>query len=150
MSSSFKPPLNTKEGLQGWLLSKLAERGRTDRQAIDIRESFSRHGLDSMGATRLLGELAEILGRPLSPVLAWQYPTIESLAAHLVAGTENDSPAPASAPSVTGYYEPIAVVGMACRFPKAPDLDAFWRLLRHGVDAITEVPKDRNLLVVHS
>jgi acyl transferase domain-containing protein len=38
---------------------------------------------------------------------------------------------------------PIAVVGMACRFPGAPDLDAFWRLLRDGTDAIREVPPDR-------
>ena len=39
--------------------------------------------------------------------------------------------------------EPIAIVGMACRFPKAPDLEGFWRVLRDGVDAITEVPADR-------
>ena len=34
--------------------------------------------------------------------------------------------------------EPIAVVGMACRFPGAPDLPAFWRLLDGGVSAVTE------------
>jgi acyl transferase domain-containing protein/SAM-dependent methyltransferase len=39
--------------------------------------------------------------------------------------------------------EPIAVVGMACRFPGAHDVGAFWRLLRDGVDAIREVPPDR-------
>ncbi|HET9209476.1 MAG TPA: type I polyketide synthase, partial [Thermoanaerobaculia bacterium] len=39
--------------------------------------------------------------------------------------------------------EPIAVIGMACRFPQAPDPRAFWRLLRDGVDAVGEVPADR-------
>jgi acyl transferase domain-containing protein/acyl carrier protein len=39
--------------------------------------------------------------------------------------------------------EPIAVIGMGCRFPGARDPEAFWRLLRDGVDAITEVPPDR-------
>ncbi|GAB1694993.1 type I polyketide synthase [Krasilnikovia sp. M28-CT-15] len=39
--------------------------------------------------------------------------------------------------------EPIAVVGMACRFPGAPDLDAYWRLLLDGMDAIDEIPADR-------
>jgi myxalamid-type polyketide synthase MxaB len=39
--------------------------------------------------------------------------------------------------------EPIAVVGMACRFPGAEDANAFWNLLARGEDAITEVPKDR-------
>ncbi|MBX3462824.1 MAG: SDR family NAD(P)-dependent oxidoreductase [Planctomycetes bacterium] len=33
----------------------------------------------------------------------------------------------------------IAVVGMACRLPGAPDLGAFWRLLREGRDARVEL-----------
>ncbi|RIL12528.1 polyketide synthase [bacterium] len=41
-------------------------------------------------------------------------------------------------------HAPIAVIGMACRFPGgADDPAAFWRLLDAGVDAITEIPTDR-------
>ncbi|WP_026422581.1 type I polyketide synthase [Actinokineospora inagensis] len=39
--------------------------------------------------------------------------------------------------------EPIAVVGLGCRFPGAGSGAAFWALLRDGVDAITEVPPER-------
>ncbi|MCI0581087.1 MAG: polyketide synthase, partial [Chloroflexi bacterium] len=40
--------------------------------------------------------------------------------------------------------EPIAVIGMGCRFPGQSDnLDAFWQLLKNGGDAVTEVPADR-------
>ncbi|WP_306215900.1 polyketide synthase, partial [Actinoplanes sp. RD1] len=39
--------------------------------------------------------------------------------------------------------EPVAIIGMAGRFPSAPDLDAFWALLRDGVDAITDIPPSR-------
>ena len=41
-------------------------------------------------------------------------------------------------------HEPIAVVGMGCRFP--PDVRSpaeFWELLKNGIDAVREVPADR-------
>ncbi|WP_435137974.1 type I polyketide synthase, partial [Actinacidiphila sp. bgisy144] len=49
-------------------------------------------------------------------------------------------------PSAEGFPvrdDMIAVIGMSCRLPKAPDIDAFWQLLRSGGDAITRVPADR-------
>ncbi|MEK7326261.1 MAG: beta-ketoacyl synthase N-terminal-like domain-containing protein, partial [Chloroflexota bacterium] len=39
--------------------------------------------------------------------------------------------------------EPIAIVGLGCRFPGANSPEAFWQLLQNGVDAIAEVPADR-------
>ncbi len=39
--------------------------------------------------------------------------------------------------------EPIAIIGMSCRFPKAANLATFWGLLAQGIDAITEVPVSR-------
>src|ERR1700730_7686327 len=39
--------------------------------------------------------------------------------------------------------QPIAIVGLSCRFPGSNDPDAFWRLLSGGVDAVKEVPNDR-------
>src|ERR1035438_5372031 len=40
--------------------------------------------------------------------------------------------------------EPIAIIGIGCRFPGgAHDPESFWQLLRDGVDAIREIPRDR-------
>src|ERR1700754_2792754 len=43
----------------------------------------------------------------------------------------------------TERHEPIAVVGMGCRFPGAANTQAFWRLLSEGRDAVGEIPADR-------
>ncbi|GGC78292.1 type I polyketide synthase [Chelatococcus reniformis] len=41
-------------------------------------------------------------------------------------------------------HEPIAIIGIGCRFPGgAEDPEALWQLLVDGVDAVTEVPLDR-------
>ncbi|WP_251018449.1 polyketide synthase, partial [Streptomyces sp. ISL-11] len=37
----------------------------------------------------------------------------------------------------------IAVIGLSCRFPHAPNPAEFWRLLREGIDAVTETPQGR-------
>lgn len=39
--------------------------------------------------------------------------------------------------------EPVAIIGIGCRFPGANNPEAFWQLLQNGVDAISEVPPDR-------
>jgi amino acid adenylation domain-containing protein len=39
--------------------------------------------------------------------------------------------------------DPIAIIGIGCRFPGAHDPDAFWQLLRSGQSAIREIPADR-------
>ncbi|MFI5978223.1 SDR family NAD(P)-dependent oxidoreductase [Streptomyces sp. NPDC051452] len=57
-------------------------------------------------------------------------------------------------PRSTGEPEPpapldIAIVGMACMFPQAPDLASFWANVVLGRDAVTEVPSDRWDPAVH-
>ena len=44
---------------------------------------------------------------------------------------------------VRKVWAPIAVVGMSCRLPGAENPDGFWRLLRDGLDAVTEAPEPR-------
>jgi acyl transferase domain-containing protein len=131
----------TEDELRALIAFHLGEQLGLDPRTIDAGEPFSRYGLDSKYAPGLIAALAQVLGRPLSPILAWEHPTPEALAHHLAGGT--------SEPKASGRErqgeedEPIAMIGVACRFPNAPSPDALWQMLRDGVDAITEVPKDR-------
>ncbi|WP_437562309.1 SDR family NAD(P)-dependent oxidoreductase [Sorangium sp. So ce542] len=135
--------LKEREAIQRWLVLRLSERTGVAPESIDVRERFSRYGLGSRGAAELLAGLGAALGKPLSPTLVWRYPTIEALALHLDGGESPPPARPRASPAAALADEPIAIVGMACRFPGAPSLSAFWQLLCEGVDAITEVPADR-------
>lgn len=130
--------------LRTWLQVRLAEIRGVDKREIDLRGSFHRQGLDSLAASRFIAELSTALGRPLSRTLLWEQPTIEALVRYLTEGepaTAERSPKPARAPSAPD--ERVAIIGMACRFPGAPNLGAFWEALCEGHDAIREVPADR-------
>ncbi|WP_460366152.1 beta-ketoacyl synthase N-terminal-like domain-containing protein, partial [Actinocorallia lasiicapitis] len=99
-------------------------------------------GLASRDAVAIAGELEELLGRPLPATLVWEHPTISRLAAAL-SGAELPEVARVTAvPSVAD--EPVAVVGVGCRFPGGVDgPEAYWKLLLDRGDAIGDVPDGR-------
>jgi myxalamid-type polyketide synthase MxaE and MxaD len=78
---------------------------------------------------------------PLAERLASLSPDQRAALAELLSA----APAPpGGAPSApVGTSEPLAIVGMACRFPGADSPESFWRLLEAGVDAVRPVPADR-------
>ncbi len=136
--------LEDAEAVQAWLVDRIARRIQCEPCRIDIRQPFAWYGLQSRDALELSGELENRLGRRLSPTLLYDCPTIESLARHVAAGSAPlHAAAPAMLPTTTRLPEPIAIVGIGCRFPGAAGPAEFWRLLLEGKDAIREVPPDR-------
>jgi acyl carrier protein len=129
--------------IQAWLVSKLSERLGIAPSEIDIREHFASYGLGSTDAVGLTGELAAWLGRNLSPALVYEHSTIEALARHLGESPAVPEPAMSVSQDNQALGEPIAIIGIGCRFPGANDPAEFWQLMRNGVDAIREVPADR-------
>ncbi|MFB7501997.1 beta-ketoacyl synthase N-terminal-like domain-containing protein [Streptomyces broussonetiae] len=121
------------------VIAVVAEHLGVDPQDISPGENFASYGVDSASAVAISGTLQRALGRRLPAGLLYQLPTAQDVARYL-AGEERTAPAPTPQPPAE---EPIAVVGMACRFPGAKDTEAFWELLRDGKDAVTEVPADR-------
>jgi phthiocerol/phenolphthiocerol synthesis type-I polyketide synthase C len=129
--------------IQNWLVAQLSERLQINAVDVNVKEPFASYGVDSLQVIQISGELETWLGRPLSPTLLYEYPTIEAIAQHLGetvvtpgATVERDT-----APEVR--TEPIAIIGIGCRFPGAQGPEGFWQLLRDGVDAITETPRER-------
>lgn len=130
--------------IHGWLVHRLADLLGLEAAGVDAREPFASYGLGSREAIGLSGELEDWLGIELPPTLLYEHPTIESLVRALADGGV-EAPAPLPEPVVQrDAREPIAIVGIGCRFPGgASSPAAFWRLLSGGVDAIAEVPPER-------
>ncbi|MEU3786084.1 SDR family NAD(P)-dependent oxidoreductase [Streptomyces sp900129855] len=76
-------------------------------------------------------------GQPPAPVPA------ASPAPRRASVTARVTPSPAGHGLRPTADEPIAIIGMSGRYPKARDLDEFWENLRAGRDCVTEVPTDR-------
>ncbi len=131
------------DALKKWLVRELAQVLDISQEAIATNEPFSHFGLDSTKAVGLLSRLGTFLGREIPVPLAWHYPTIEALANYLCGKVESSKESSLHLFSATAWNQPIAVVGMACRFPGAPDQEAFWDLLRSGRSAFREIPPDR-------
>lgn len=155
--SSGKPDaLSTRD----WLVNWLADKAGVKPELIEPSSTFADCGLDSMRAAELADDLEAWLRRRVQPTVFWNYPTIDALAIHLDSSTRDSSDTPNlqepesrqplqhcitswnSAEDVS--QDDIAIIGMGCRFPGGVDSpDAYWKLLRDGIDAITEVPPER-------
>ncbi len=111
------------------------------------QQGFFEMGMDSLMAVELKSLLQTRLGCSLSSTVAFDYPTIDTLAGYLltdVLALESPGKLASAQPTQHLMEEPIAIIGLGCRLPGgANNPEAFWRLLRNGVDAITEVPPDR-------
>ncbi len=128
--------------IRAWLAGRLARHLAVEPREIDVERPFADFGLDSRAILALSGELADRLATELPPTLLWDHPTIAAVARHL--GDDDAKALSERTEATTAAGEPIAVIGIGCRFPGgAEDPDRFWRLLADGVDAVGEVPPER-------
>ena len=102
---------------------------------VTADERLGSLGFDSMTISQLILKLERSLARSLEPILFWEFPTGRLLAQHL-AGLQDQATMDSS--NTLGRYvpEPVAITGLACRFPGAPDVHAYWQLMKEGNQAI--------------
>ena len=134
--SSSIPPLQ----LQQWLCDTVAELLELDAGDIEVDKPFAAYGFGSLAAAELAARLEDALKRPISESIAYDYPSIVRMTAYLLGETASAAAPPSALPVQDG---PIAVIGMACRLPGAPDVRTFWENLAAGVDAVTDAGPGR-------
>lgn len=110
------------------------------REPVDADARLSNYGLTSRLAAGFVAQLGARLGRALPQTLVWDHPTLNRIVGHLL-GEDKAVSREDLRPLAAG--EPIAIVGMACRFPGASDPESFWRLLVEAREAVGPVPAQR-------
>jgi pimaricinolide synthase PimS1 len=124
--------------------------GYADPAEVEENRPFTELGFDSLTAVELRNQLSTAIGRRLSATLVFDHPTPAALTAHLRALLAADERPIASQarrrPQAAdeGYDEPIAIVGMACRYPGGvTSPQDLWQLVADGRDATSEFPVNR-------
>ncbi len=113
--------------------------------AVPERRAFRDVGFDSLTAVELRRRLVALTGTSLPTTMVFDHPDPLSLARFLRAELLGAG-LPVATPVATRAvaHDPIAIVGMSCRFPGGVrDAEDLWRLVVSGIDAISEFPVDR-------
>ncbi|MFF8543701.1 SDR family NAD(P)-dependent oxidoreductase [Streptomyces werraensis] len=123
--------------------------GHTDADGIAPDRAFRALGFNSVTAVELRNRLREATGLHLAASLVFDHPNPAAVARHLKelatgTGTDRSADAPFALAPADRAGEPIAIVGMACRFPGGVSTPGeLWRLVLDGGDAVTPFPTNR-------
>ncbi|MEU5416128.1 SDR family NAD(P)-dependent oxidoreductase [Streptomyces clavifer] len=149
-----------------------AQLGHDSARAVGDDTGFFDLGLDSIMAVDLVGRLSQAFGVVLLTADVFNHPTVSRMAEHLLTADRAPEPTAPSAttgpavaavrerpaspqdpaavvpaadapPSRDADREPVAIVGMAGRFPQSDSVDELWDLLREGRDPVGPVPDGR-------
>ncbi|OBA57667.1 polyketide synthase [Mycobacterium sp. 1100029.7] len=134
--------------MRQWLRNWVGRAVGQSPDAIDESVPMVELGLSSRDAVAMAADIEDMTGVTLSVAVAFQHPTIESLATRIIEGEPErpDDDLDGADWTRTGPAErvDIAIVGLSTRLPGDMDSpDETWRALLEGRDAITDLPEGR-------
>jgi acyl transferase domain-containing protein/acyl carrier protein len=136
---------------------------------LDHEAAFADLGIDSIVLIGVVAQLEQWLGKKVDPSALIKCNSIAAVARHLAATYQLPSASPLREPGAGGAAPaappavmssstpaptlsdgpaprpnfPVAVIGIACRFPGAPEKETFWRNLTSGIDSVSTIPLER-------
>ncbi|MFJ9840208.1 SDR family NAD(P)-dependent oxidoreductase [Kitasatospora sp. NPDC101155] len=114
-------------------------------ETLDTARAFTELGFDSLASVDLQARLVAATGLDLPVTVVYECPTPAALVDRLLAAALGAvTPEPAPTANLGAADEPIAIVGIGCRFAGGVDSpDGLWQLLRDGGEVFSDFPTDR-------
>ncbi|PCI25327.1 MAG: hypothetical protein COB67_10830 [SAR324 cluster bacterium] len=135
--------LPEKTAVQQWLINWVSLQTGLEDAEINEQTQFAHFGLGSVKLVLMAGDLEENFGISLSPTISYEHPNINQLSTYLSQQSGVKTKSSMQLGHKQKDAEPIAIVGLSCRFPGAVNSQEFWQILKAGKDCITKVPVDR-------
>jgi acyl transferase domain-containing protein/acyl carrier protein len=118
--------------------------GHRSLEKVPAEKAFKELGFDSLAAVELRNRLDVATGVRLPSTLVFDYPDARALARYVLGVLTERGVAQRGVSVLTRADEPIAIVGMACRYPGGvASPQELWELVMSGADAISAFPEDR-------
>jgi amino acid adenylation domain-containing protein len=147
---SLPAPLPTRPELQQAYVAPRSQLERTISESwahllridrVGVHDSFFELGGNSLLALQCVARLRQAHNLEIPIVQLFQSPTVAQLSAVLTGDASRPSlkaqvEARQAKRQQAGGTEPVAIIGMAARFPGAADVEAFWRNLVGGVESV--------------
>ena len=138
----YDAPASTKSGsirrtIEQWIQVEVAHSLHVSPSAVPMDVPLHDVGLDSQALVTLTEKLRGHCHQELPVTFLWDNPTVFQAAAAIAGDSTGVTPV------ARGNVEPIAIVGIGLRFPRAESPDELWTLLTSGQTAIDGWPTDR-------
>ena len=111
----------------------------------DLDESIVEAGVNSMKAAQFHKLMSQVIEVELPVSIVYDYPSVNAIADFILGEKQEEHEKPQRKEIV--QTEDIAVIGMACQFPKGADTkELYWSKLLEEYDGITDIPEERKQL----
>jgi acyl transferase domain-containing protein/surfactin synthase thioesterase subunit/enoyl-CoA hydratase/carnithine racemase len=147
-----KIPCSNPEEITQLLITLLADLLELDISEIEVHIPLQNYGMDSIIGLQFVGSLGEHFPDCVSPMDLYRYPTLAQLTVYIA---QTYKPAIAAQHAVAvkttttqhidadAVNDPIAIIGIGCRFPEANNKNEYWTLLSEGKNIISSIPDKR-------